>query len=217
MKKFISTLIVLCFAATLLLTANYCGTYKQTEFIPLESITYKIEETSEETIIEEVSMNEYDLLALEMQQKLDEIEVISDKKEWFVTYKEIINEYSNIFDMPETIYDIFTPEEINLICRVVETETYQCNFESKVNVACVVFNRLEDGAFGETIKEIVTAKNQFAYGRKNITEDTIIAVEYAFEMEDTTDGALFFHSNKKTDTFCGNDFIFQDEAGHNFY
>ena len=44
MKKFISTLIVLCFASTLLLTANYCGTYKQIEFIPLQSITYKIEE-----------------------------------------------------------------------------------------------------------------------------------------------------------------------------
>ena len=218
MKKIISTLIILCFMGILLFAASYCDTHKQTEFIPLESITYKIEETDTEVIIEEdTSVDEYDLLGLEMQQKLHEIEVITDKKEWFLAYKEIMEEYRNVFDMPETIYDIFTPEEINLICRVVETETYQCNFESKVNVACVVFNRLEDGTFGETIKEIVTAKNQFAYGRKNITEDTIIAVEYAFEMEDTTDGALFFHSNKKTDTFCGNDFIFQDEAGHNFY
>ena len=111
----------------------------------------------------------------------------------------------------------FTEDEVRLICRVVETETYQCDFDSKVNVANVVLNRIESGEFGETVEDVITADNQFAYGRKSITEDTILAVEYAFMMEDTTQGALFFHSNRKTDKFCGNDFIFQDEAGHNFY
>ena len=172
-----------------------------------------------ELIIKEVieEPNPYDLAIQSMQLKLSEIESIEDKMEWFLAYKAIIHEYDSIIDPPETIYDYCTDEEINLICQVVETETYQCEFSSKVNVANVVFNRLEHGEFGETIEEVVTSKNQFAYARKNISEDTILAVEYAFMMEDTTNGALFFHSNKKTNTFCGNEFIFQDEAGHNFY
>ena len=56
-----------------------------------------------------------------------------------------------------------------------------------------------------------------AYGRKNITEDTIWAVMYAFEIEDTTEGALFFHSNNKTNTFNGANYIFTDSCGHHFY
>lgn len=218
MKKFILTLIISIFIWSLLLLTNRYDDDEQIEIITLNSITHEIEEISVETIVEEKTpVDEYDLAYLEVYQKLNEIETIADKKEWFLSYKDIINEYNNILDAPETIYDVFTLEEINLICRVVETETYQCDFESKVNVANVVFNRLENGAFGETIKEVVTAKNQFAYGRKKITEDTILAVEYAFEIEDTTNGALFFHSNDKTDTFCNREYIFSDNAVHHFY
>ena len=81
----------------------------------------------------------------------------------------------------------------------------------------MVLNRIESGEFGETVEEIITIEGQFVYWREIITEDTILAVMYAYEMEDTTYGALYFHSNEKTDTFCGNEFIFQDEVGHNFY
>ena len=122
-----------------------------------------------------------------------------------------------MLDPPETIYDYFTEDEIRLICRVVETETYDQDFMSKVNVANVVLNRYYSDKFGETITEIVTSPYQFAYGRKNITEDTIWAVMYAFEIEDTTEGALFFHSNSKTNTFNGANYIFTDSCGHHFY
>lgn len=153
----------------------------------------------------------------EVEKRMSEIESIEDKMEWFIAYKEIINDYYGVLDPPETIYDYFTEDEIRLICRVVETETYDQDFMSKVNVANVVLNRYYSDEFGETITEIVTSPYQFAYGRKNITEDTIWAVMYAFEIEDTTDGALFFHSNAKTETFNGADYIFTDSCGHNFY
>ena len=85
-------------------------------------------------------------------------------------------------------------------------------------MACVVFNRLDSGKFGDTITEVVTSPYQFAYGRKNITEDTILAVMYAYEIEDTTQGALYFNSFKeRKDTFCGADYIFTDRCGHHFY
>ena len=88
---------------------------------------------------------------------------------------------------------------------------------SKVNVANVIFNRVISEEFDDSITEVVTKPNQFAYGRNNISESTILAVEYAFLNEDTTDGALFFHSNSKTDTFNKAEYVFTDDCGHHFY
>ena len=39
------------------------------------------------------------------EEELEMINSISDKKEWFLLYKDIINRYSYILDIPETIYD----------------------------------------------------------------------------------------------------------------
>ena len=182
------------------------------EPVLLADITYEI---VFEEVIEEP--DPYEIAIQEMQEKMSEIESIEDNKEWFLAYKDIVFEYAEWIDPPETIFDYYTEDEVRLICRVVETETYQCDFDSKVNVANVVLNRIESGEFGETVEEFITTESQFAYGRETITEDTILAVMYSFEIIDTTKGALYFHSNEKTDTFCGRDFIFQDSAGHNFY
>lgn len=156
----------------------------------------------------------------EFNSKLEKIAYLKDenKMEWFNAYKDLTFKYMKWVDRPETVFDAFSEEEVTLICRVVETETYDQDFDSKVNVANVVFNRFESGKFGDTITEVTTKPKQFAYGRKNITEDTILAVMYAYEIGDTTQGALFFNSFKeKREKFCGADFIFQDSAGHKFY
>ena len=168
--------------------------------------------------ISEVQQDPYEKAIAQMRSDMDKIENIeNNKKLWFISYKSIIEKYDGLIDPPETIYDYFTEEEINLICRVVETETHQCDFDSKVNVANVVFNRLEHEAFDDTVFEVVTSDNQFAYWRKKISDDTLLAVEYAFMFEDTTNGALYFHSNKKKETFCGKKYIFSDNAVHHFY
>lgn len=215
MKRFISVLILSFMIVSLVIPiSNMNNQHKNdiSEPVLLSDITYEI---VFEEVIEEPEP--YEIVIQEMQEKMSEIESIEDSKEWFLAYKDIVFEYAEWIDPPETIFDYFTEDEVNLICRVVETETYQCDFDSKVNVANVVINRLESGRFGDTVEEIITTERQFAYWREIITEDTILAVMYAYEMEDTTFGALYFHSNEKTDTFCGNEFIFQDEAGHNFY
>lgn len=160
--------------------------------------------------IEEIKVNEF-------HSKHDEIKKIIDKKEYFLAYKDLVFKYIKWIDPPQTVFDVFTEEEVRLICRMVETECYQQDFDSKVNVACVAFNRFNSGKFGDTIKEVITRPNQFAYGRTILAEDTILAVQYAFEVGDTTQGALFFHSMKKTETFSGRTWIFTDNAGHNFY
>lgn len=215
MKKIISVLILLFMIVSLVIPiSNISSQHKNdvVEPVLLSDITYEI---VFEEVIEEP--DQYEIVIQEMQEKMSEIESIEDNKEWFLAYKDIVFEYAELIDPPETVFDYFTEYEVNLICRVVETETYQCDFDSKVNVANVVLNRIESGDFGDTVEEVITTECQFAYGRNVITEDTILAVMYAFEMIDTTNGALFFHSNEKTDTFCGRDYIFSDDAVHHFY
>lgn len=217
MKRLLSLLILLFMVVSLvipILNINDKNQYEKDVIEPvlLSDITYEI---VFEEVIEEPEP--YEIVIQEMQEKMSEIESIEDSKEWFLAYKDIVFEYAEWIDPPETIFDYYAEDEVRLICRVVETETYQCDFDSKVNVANVVLNRIESGEFGETVEEIITTENQFAYGRETITEDTILAVIFSFEIQDTTNGALFFHSNEKTEMFNGAKYIFTDNAGHHFY
>lgn len=147
-----------------------------------------------------------------------EIESITDKKEWFVAYKNIVDEYSYIIDPPETIYDCFTEEELDLLFHVVQAEIGdEYSFAQKVNVSSVIFNRLEHERFPNTLSEILVY-DQFSpisdgrYKEVEVSEDTILACEYAFQIEDTTGGCLFFDSNNTLNY----QFVFNDSA-HNFY
>ena len=215
MKRFMALTILLFMVVSLVIPiSNINNQHKNdvSEPVLLSDITYEI---VFEEVIEEP--DPYEIAIQEMQEKMSEIESIEDNKEWFLAYKDIVFEYAEWIDPPETIFDYYTEDEVRLICRVVETETYQCDFDSKVNIANVVLNRIESGEFGETVEEVITTESQFAYGREVITEDTILAVMFAFEFEDTTNGALYFHSNKQTDTFCGKSYIFSDDAVHHFY
>ena len=154
----------------------------------------------------------------EAQRKMYDISTIENKEQWFIAYKKIIDEFRYVIDPPLTIYDYFTDEEIYLIQRAVETECYDQDFISKCNVANIIINRFEIGKeFGDTIKEVITKENQFAYWRKDITESTILAVEYAYQIEDTTDGCIAFRSDEKPNEWYGWEYVFTDSSGHHFY
>lgn len=161
---------------------------------------------------------EIDKAIEEMNLKMVEIESIADKKEWFITYKNIINEYSHIIDPPETIYNYFTEEELDLLFHVVQAEVGdEYHFDQKVNVANVIYNRLEHERFPDNLFDILT-KKQFQpiadgrYIEVKVSEDTILACEYAFMFPDTTNGSLFFDSNNTLKY----EFVMNDGA-HNFY
>lgn len=149
-------------------------------------------------------------------EEMSAIELTTDKKEWFITYKEIVDKYSYILDPPETIYDYHTSKEIYLMQRVIETECYDQSFECKANVASVILNRVDSGKFGRTVKEVITTPKQFVYWRKNITEDTVLALEYAFEIKDTTKGCVAFRSDRKINKWNSWTYQFSDKA-HHFY
>lgn len=179
-------------------------------------------ETTKEIVYLEIPViiPEEDVLTTEIASKeelyLDYFSKLTEtnREEWFHGYNIMIENWE---DQPLHITDVYSDEELKYLYRAVETETFGAGFLPKANVANVILNRTEDERWGDTIKEVVTSPNQFCYGRQNISQETIQACAYAFEIEDTTEGALFFHSGGKTNTFNGASYMFTDEAGHHFY
>lgn len=152
--------------------------------------------------------------------ELDAISKFRKTEQYMLMFNTIMESYSWILDKPETIYDVFSEEEINKVCAVVEAETKGGDFLSKVNVASVIFNRYQDSTyeFPDDLLSIVTEKNQFSKGRDDIEEPTILAVEYAYTIEDTTFGALWFNVEGCNSWASRNkEYLFTDEAGHEFY
>lgn len=154
---------------------------------------------------------------LEMQIEMNEISKITDLQEYFLAYKEVVAKYSDVLGPVETIYDVYSESDIYLLQRMAETETYGADFESRTHVANVAFNRLADSGYPNTLSGVITASGQFAYVKTNISETTKLACEYAFMFPDNTQGALAFHSGRKTNTFCGKQYLFTDLCGHHFY
>lgn len=147
------------------------------------------------------------------------LDLPEDKKEWFLGYKELVEKYSEQVEMPQTIYEVYSEDEIYLMARMVETECYGCPFEAKTHVASVLFNRLAEGSgFSNDVYQVIKP-GQFCYHRKTISEDTWLALEYAYEIEDTTQGALYFNNfgNSHPDNWNGKPYIFTDEVNHSFY
>jgi spore germination cell wall hydrolase CwlJ-like protein len=64
-----------------------------------------------------------------------------------------------------------------LIARVINKEVNGCSVDDKIAVASSIINRLEDGRYGSTIKEVIFKQNQYVSG-EDITRDDI-AVAYA--------------------------------------
>ena len=192
----------------------------KTEISVQENVDIINEIMEEETELSEIEKlnNEVDAAIENMNVEMAEIESIENKKEWFIAYKEIVDRYSYILDPPEGIYDYYTDEELDMFFRVVQAEIGdEYTFEQKCNVASVILNRIEHYKFSDEMLEILTPQ-QFetvkngSYKNVKVSEDTILACEYVFMIEDTTDGCLFFDSNKALNY----EFVFNDGT-HNFY
>ena len=180
-------------------------------------------EISSQDVADIISKYQLDKIE-EAQLKMAELDK-SNKEEWFKNYKAIQEEYSDWIDKDETIYDYFNQDELELLFRIVETEvrgdTY---FDEKVNVASVIFNRIEHEDFPMTLTNVLTEYPQFssyisgAYRNVEVTDTTILACEYAFQIEDTTNGALWFDStNGHSWAERNREYVFTDNVGHSFY
>lgn len=122
------------------------------------------------------------------------------------------------------LYADFTQEEIYMIQRCVETETYTADVISKMNVASVIFNRLNhpDNKYGDNVVEIITAPNQFAYWRTEISKETVQAIENVYKYGDTTNGCIAYRSDNPPEYWSPSPYHtwvrqFIDAVGHGFY
>lgn len=193
-----------------------CSTNEQ-ELIYIVDDVVSAQRIIEVQYIEKEKLDKLETISQKMQEELTEIGDIKDMEEWFLSYKDIIYKYYKWFGAPETVFDVYSQDELKLIFKTVETECYDADFDSKCNVASVIFNRLESGDFGDTVEEVITGPNQFAYDRENITESTILSVMYVYEIGDTTDGCVAFRSDRCPMKWHNWVYVFTDDAGHNFY
>lgn len=111
---------------------------------------------------------------------------------------------------PEYVYEL-SPEEYEILLRIVEAEAGGEDEDGKLLVANVVLNRVKDEAFPDTVKEVVFQRSkkgttQFSpvrsgrFYRVKVSEETVAAVERALLGEDISMGALYFASRKHADS-----------------
>lgn len=137
------------------------------------------------------------------------------------------------YDSPETIFDWFSNEEIEMLYRLVEAEATSGSIDDKINVANVIFNRLFSNEFPDTIEGVVFQHKgkhyQFScisdkrYYKVKVTEETKEAVYRAFIEPDTTDGALYFCNKADVKNlsyvkwFNSLTYVKTDDIGHSYY
>lgn len=146
----------------------------------------------------------------------------AEKMDWFIEYKNIINQYPKELHNTKTIYDVYSDSELDLLFRIVQAEAGdEYGFIEKTNVVSVIFNRCQSE--NKTLTEILTAKSQFSpysngsYKTVIIDEKTILACEFVFMFGDTTDGCVAFKSRElDSNTWYGWTKLFSDNA-HCFY
>ena len=106
--------------------------------------------------------------------------------------------------IPSKVYVVdFTPEERDLLARLIHAEARGEPLEGQIAVGAVVINRVKSDKFPDTITEVIYQKGQFspiALGTmpKVPQESAVEAAERALAGEDPTGGALFFYNPKTT-------------------
>ena len=134
--------------------------------LPFFSLKSCVEKEMVETVktIETQELSDEELMFIHINKEISDIKHLKEvnKLEWYKAYKEILCKYKYTVGTSNNIFDFYTEDEVRLICRVVETECYGQDFDSKCNVASVIFNRLDNGKFGSTLEEVITRKKQFA-------------------------------------------------------
>ena len=177
--------------------------------------------------IEQSNNKEIEIKIAEADAKINALD-ITDKMQWFIQYKQIQIDYSDYIDMDITIYDVFSSDELQLLFEIVEAEvTGEDHFQSKVNVASVIFNRFEydtNDDFPDTLTEILKDKNQFSsyadgrYKKVTVTETTILACEYAWQIGESVNECVYFDScNGNSWADRNREYVFTDSVGHSFY
>ena len=99
---------------------------------------------------------------------------------------------------------VLSPDEYQVLLRIVQAEAGTCDETGKLLVANVILNRMESEEFPDTVYEVVYQKRQFSpvmNGTINtckVTMETRNAVNRALKGEDLSEGALYFMNRGKS-------------------
>lgn len=123
-------------------------------------------------------------------------------------------------------------EEVTMLERIVQAEAEGEDMVGKILIANVIFNRIVDEEFPDSVEEVIFQKShgdyQFSpvdngrYWDVDISDETAEAVRRALDGEDYSKGALYFIARKRTTSdsakwFDNNlDWLFR-HGGHEFY
>jgi N-acetylmuramoyl-L-alanine amidase len=123
-------------------------------------------------------------------------------------------------------------KEVKMLERIVEAEASGEDMVGKILIANVIFNRISDDAFPDTVKSVifqqVDGDYQFSpiaderYWSVRISGETKKAVQRALKGEDYSKGALYFVARRRTKTSSAKwfdnhlDWLFK-HGGHEFY
>ena len=189
------------------------------------NVIYKIQEEKER---QKHVIEERDRIKNEYNAKIESIQS-GNRKEWFISYNLILEQYRiyPYINTPLNVYDEYDINEIKVFQKLVAAETTGGNFESKCNVASVVWNRLHSEKYPDNIIDVIYQRNgsvQFSPtydGRIDIaevTEDDILSIEYTYMFGSTAYDCIAF-DNVKGNSWNKNklEMIFTDSIGHSFY
>ena len=164
----------------------------------------------------------------EFNEKINSL-TFENKKNDFLSYKKILDEYKDYsyVKIPLTVYDEYNINEIKVFQKLVAAETTGGDFESKCNVASVVWNRLYSEKYPDNITDVIYQKNgsvQFSPtydGRIDIvevTDDDVLSIEYTYMFGSTAYDCIAF-DNVSGKSWNKNklEMIFTDSIGHSFY
>ena len=149
-------------------------------------------------------------------EELDQLEKIMNQQNHelrMVQYLAYISEHPD--QSLNRLYNL-SEEDIYLLQRMAETETYGGGFNAKCNVISVALNRLRNERFANEMSGIIKT-GQFVFSKTSISDETKLATEYCLIFGDTAQGALFFESASSNVHAHAHHFLFQDEVGHKFY
>ena len=164
----------------------------------------------------------------EFNEKINSL-TFENRKYDFLLYKEILDRYRNYpyIEIPLTVYEEYDIGELKVFQRLVAAETTGGDFESKCNVASVVWNRLYSEKYPNNIIDVIYQRNgsvQFTPtydGRIDtveVTEDDVLAIEYTYMFGSTAYDCIAF-DNVKSSSWNKNklEVVFTDNINHTFY
>lgn len=109
----------------------------------------------------------------------------------------------------------FCKKDIDLLAGLIMAEAEGEPYAGKIAVANVVLNRLYSGRWGDSLKQIIYAKNQFAKPKSYYTEDCWKAALAAINGENKVPEHILYFQRAKQSYFYGSWYCTIGQ--HNFY